>query len=59
MQIQQGSTSFIRGDFRVHAGRIAEENRCRSPVAASTRMSLTRGAVTVTAPAAVSTSRLW
>ena len=52
-----GSTSVICGDLRAHAGRIAEENRCRSPVSGSTRLSLTRGAVTVTAPAAVSTSR--
>ncbi len=52
-----GSTSFICGDLRAHAGRIADENRCRSLVSASTRRSLTRGAATVTAPAAVNTSR--
>ena len=52
-----GSTSATRGDFRDHAGRIAEENRLRSPVASSTRLSLTRGARTGIAPAAVVTSR--
>jgi len=52
-----GSTSAIRGDLRDQAGRIAEENRLRSPVASSTRLSLTRGARTGTAPAAVVTSR--
>ena len=45
------------GDFRDHAGRIFDENRCRSPVSASTRWSFTRGAVTVTAPAPVTTAR--
>jgi two-component system sensor histidine kinase VanS len=40
-----------------HAGRIAEENRCRSPVAGSMRVSLTRGCRTGTAPAVVTTSR--
>ena len=45
-----GSTSVIFGDLRHHAGRIAEENRCRSPVSSSTRLSLTRGATTSTAP---------
>ena len=39
-----GSASATRGDFRAQAGRIAEENRCRSPVPGSTRLSLTRGA---------------
>lgn len=52
-----GSTSVICGDLRDHAGMIDDENLCRSAVSASTRLSLTRGAVTVTAPAAVSTSR--
>ena len=54
-----GSTSVICGDLRAHAGRIADENRCRSPESGSTRLSLTRGAFTATAPAAVSTSRCW
>ena len=44
-------TSATFGDFRDHAGRILEENRCRSLVSGFTRLSLTRGAVTVTAPA--------
>jgi hypothetical protein len=52
-----GSTSATRGDFRAQAGRIAEENRLRSPVTSSVRLSLTRGARTGTAPAAVVTSR--
>jgi len=51
-----GNTSLIFGDLRHHAGRIADENRLRSP-ASSTRLSLTRGAATSTAPAAVSTRR--
>ena len=38
-----GNTSATRGDFRDHAGKIAEENRRRSPVASSMRLSLTRG----------------
>jgi hypothetical protein len=54
-----GDTSDICGDLRAQAGRIAEENRLRSPVSGSTRLSLTRGALTCTAPAAVSTSRGW
>ena len=52
-----GSTSATCGDLRAHAGRIAEQNRRRSPVSASMRLSLTRGAFTGTAPAAVNTSR--
>jgi hypothetical protein len=35
----------IFGVFRAHCGRIAEENRRRSPVPGSTPLSLTRGAV--------------
>jgi hypothetical protein len=54
-----GSTAATRGLFRDQAGRIAEENPRRSPVASSTRLSLTRGARTGTAPAAVMTSRGW
>ena len=54
-----GSTSATCGDLRAHAGRIAEENRLRSPVVSSMRLSLTRGARTGTAPAAVTTSRGW
>jgi hypothetical protein len=38
-----GSTSATRGDFRHHAGRIADVNRRRSPVTGSMRLSLTRG----------------
>ena len=53
-----GSTSVTFGVLRAQAGKIAERNRCRSPVAGSVRLSLTRGAVTCTAPALVSTSRL-
>jgi hypothetical protein len=45
--------------LRHHGGKIAEQNRIRSPVAASVRLSLTRGAVTSTTPALVSTSRGW
>ena len=54
-----GSTSVTFGVLRAHRGKIAEENRIRSPVAGSVRLSLTRGAVTTTAPALVSTSRPW
>src|SRR6516225_4186047 len=54
-----GSTSLICGVLRAHGGKIAELNRIRSPVAGSVRLSLTRGAVTSTAPALVSTARLW
>ena len=56
---KSGSTSVTFGVLRAHGGKIAEENRCRPPVAASVRLSLTRGTVTSTAPALVSTSRLW
>jgi hypothetical protein len=52
-----GSTSATCGDFLAHAGRIAEENRHRSPVSSSMRLSLTRGCRTGTAPATVATSR--
>ena len=52
-----GNTSATFGDFLAQAGKIAEENRCRCPVLGSTRLSLTRGARTGTAPAAVVTSR--
>ena len=41
-----GNTSATPGDFRAQAGRIAEENRTRSPVASSMRLSFTRGART-------------
>ena len=50
---------MIFGVLRHQGGRIAEENRIRSPVSGSVRLSLTRGAVTSTAPALVSTSRGW
>jgi hypothetical protein len=49
----------IFGVFRAHGGTIAEQNRFRSPVPGSVRLSLTRGTVTPIAPALVSTSRLW
>lgn len=52
-----GNTSATFGDFLAQAGRIAEANRCRCPVLGSTRLSLTRGARTGIAPAAVVTSR--
>jgi hypothetical protein len=45
--------------LRHQGGRIAEENRLRSPVASSTRLSFTRGAFTSTTPAAVVTFRGW
>jgi hypothetical protein len=50
-----GRTSVIFGDLRHHAGRITEANRRRSPLTSSTRLSLTRGARTSTAPEQVST----
>jgi hypothetical protein len=53
-----GNTSANCGDFRAHPGRIAEANRRHSPLA-STRLSLTHRHRTGTAPAAVTTSRLW
>jgi hypothetical protein len=54
-----GSTSVTFGVLRAQAGKTAEANRCRSPVTGSVRLSFTRGAVTWTAPALVSTSRRW
>jgi hypothetical protein len=51
--------SVIFGVLRTQGGRIAEENRLRSPVSGSTRLSFTHGAVTSTAPAEVCTSRGW
>src|SRR5271165_2473278 len=52
-----GSTSLTCGVLRAHGGKIAEENRIRPPAAGSVRLSLTRGAVTSTAPALVTTVR--
>jgi hypothetical protein len=52
-----GSTSLTWGVLRAHGGRIAEENRIRCPVPGSVRLSFTRGAVTSTAPALVTTVR--
>ncbi len=52
-----GSTSVTCGVLRAHGGKIAEENRIRCPLPGSVRLSLTRGAVTFTAPALVSTVR--
>jgi len=52
-----GNTSATRGDLRDHAGKIAEQNRRRCPEVSSVRLSLTRGARTGTAPAAVVTTR--
>jgi hypothetical protein len=57
MQVQQRQRLRHLRDFRARAGRIAEENRHCCPVASSMRLPLTRGAATVTAPAAVVTSR--
>ena len=57
MQIQQRQHLRHLRFFRDQAGRIAEANRFRSPVASSLRLSLTRGCRTGTAPAAVVTSR--
>lgn len=54
-----GNTSATCGDLRAHAGKIADENRSRCPLASSRRLSFTRGARTGTAPAAVATSRGW
>ena len=45
-----GNTSATFGDFLAHAGRIADANRRRSPVASSIRLSLTRGARTGGSP---------
>lgn len=45
-----GNTSAICGDLRAYAGTIVDENRCRSTVSGSIRLSLTRGACTLTAP---------
>jgi hypothetical protein len=41
-----GSTPVTFGVLRAQAGKIAEENRARSPVTGSVRLSFTRGAVT-------------
>jgi hypothetical protein len=48
-----GRTSAIFGVLRHHGGRIADENLIRSPLSGSIRRSLTRGAVTSTAPTLV------
>jgi hypothetical protein len=45
--------------LRHQGGSIADENRLRSPVASSTRLSFTRGAFTSTVPAAVVTDLGW
>jgi hypothetical protein len=52
-----GSTSATFGLRRHHGGKITDRNRTRPPVAGSTRRSSTRGARTLTAPAAVVTCR--
>src|SRR5204863_4158671 len=44
------------GDLRHQGGRITDRNRLRSPVCSSTRLPLTRGARTCTAPAALRTT---
>ena len=36
--------------MRAHGGKIDEQNRCRSPVSGSTRLSLNSGTVSTTAP---------
>ena len=59
MQVQQRQDLGDLRVLRAHGGKIADENRCRSPVTGSVRLWLTRGAVTSTAPALVSTSRGW
>jgi hypothetical protein len=53
-----GNTSLTYGAVWHQAGMITEENRIRSPVTGSMRLSLTRGCLTGTAPAAVVTSSL-
>jgi transposase len=57
VRVEQGQHLGDLRVLRAHGGRIAEENRLRSPVSGSMRLSLTRDAVTSTAPALVSTSR--
>ena len=47
----------LRAEVDAYCARFVDENRCRSPVSGSLRLSFTRGAVTCTAPAAVVTSR--
>lgn len=59
MQVGSGSTSVIFGDLRHQGGRIAEENRLRSPVVSSTRLSFTLGAFTSITPAVVVTFLGW
>jgi hypothetical protein len=59
MQVQQRQHLGDLRVFHAQAGKIAEQNRFRSPVTGSARLSLTRGTVTSTAPALVSTTRLW
>ncbi|GDY80246.1 hypothetical protein SAV31267_097310 [Streptomyces avermitilis] len=59
MQIEQGKHLADLRDLRHHGDRIAEENRLRSPVDSSTRLSFTRGAFTSTAPATVVTFLAW
>ncbi len=56
MQVEQRQHLVIFGDLRAHGGKIAEENRTRSPVSGS-RRSFTRGALTATATAEVNTPR--
>lgn len=51
-----GGTSVNFGDFRAYAGKITEQNRFSSPVTSPIRLSLTRGARTLTAPAVPSRS---
>jgi len=57
VQVQQRQHLADLRVLRAHGGRIAELNRFRSPVSGSVRLSSTRGAVTSTAPALVSTVR--
>jgi hypothetical protein len=59
VQAGQGQYLSDLGVLRAHGGKIAEENRFRPPLSGSMRLPLTRGTVTSTAPALVSTSRLW
>ena len=52
-----GNTSDTLGDLRHHGIKIELENRHRSPVASSTRRSLTFGASTAIGPAPVTIGR--
>jgi len=57
VQVQQRQHLTDLRRLASHGGKIAEENRIRWPLAGSVRWSFTRGAVTSTAPALVSSVR--